>query len=371
MKTRKKVMWLLVIMFTCYSSIACASPVKPFDPIEHYNETGEWISGSGYEEENPRLEEADYSIVGMEVGYDTQEEADAAFRVAEEERAIREWERIDTQDKLRRYDELAIKSRETFNSAENVPPAFTSPQGYVMFPYGVVVPKINCRPYRVSDIALEPGESIIGIHAGDTVRWLFSPSISMQGNLEVAHIIIKPTMPGISTNLMIHTDRRAYHIDLISTETDMYTPGVAFTYPNTDLNLVFGVKENRSKSKQSDKEEESGSARLDKINTGYKIVPKNSVRVDWKPLSVFDDGLKTYIRMPGRISEAPALYIRLDGIETLVNYRVKDRYYVVDRLFDRAYLRVGKKTIVIIRNESLSRQNEYTDEIRVIKRDEK
>lgn len=369
MRARGAIVGLMAIMFACYGSVAnAAQPTQPepFDPIAHYNETGEWIGGG-----NEQTEEADYGVVGMEAGYDTQEEADAAYRIAEEERAIQEWEKIDARDKLRRYDELAIRSRESFERAENVPPAFTSPQGYVMFPYGVVVPKINCRPYRVSDIALEPGEKILGIHAGDTVRWLFSPSISMQGDFEVAHIIIKPTMPGISTNLMIHTDRRAYHIDLISSETDVYTPGVAFTYPNANLNLVFNVPGNRAESGRREKENDGELAQLDAINTGYRIVPKNNAQVDWKPLSVFDDGLKTYIRMPARISEAPALYIRLDGIDTLVNYRVKNRYYIIDRLFDRGYLRVGKKSVVIVRNESLSRQNEYADEVRALKRDEK
>ena len=61
--------------------------------------------------------------------------------------------------------------------------------------------------------------------------------------------------------------------------------------------------------------------------------------------------------MPARFSETPAFYILLDRKESLVNYRVKGRYYVVDRLFDRAYLKVGNKKVVIIREDTLRDSN--------------
>jgi len=297
--------------------------------------------------------------------YSTPEEAEAARRYEEEDAAIASWEKLDDQIKLRRYDELAFEVRKEYDEAVSAPPPFASSQGYIMFPYGAVVPRITCRPYRVTDIALEPGEEILGIHAGDTVRWLFAPSVSMQGDLKVSHVVVKASMPNISTNLMIHTDRRAYQIDLISAESGNYTPGVAFSYPNQNLNRIFGVSQNFAPKDKKEAKEESTSAALDNINSGYKIAARYAV--DWKPLSVFDDGLKTYIRMPGRISEAPALYIQLDGKDTLVNYRVKGRYYIVDRLFDRGYLTVGARRVIIVRNEALARQNLLADEIKIIR----
>jgi type IV secretion system protein VirB9 len=59
---------------------------------------------------------------------------------------------------------------------------------------------------------------------------------------------------------------------------------------------------------------------------------------------VFDDGKKTFIQMPKelRVYEAPTLFILDEDSEPmLVNYRVKGDYYIVDRLFDQAELRVG------------------------------
>ena len=91
------------------------------------------------------------------------------------------------------------------------------------------------------------------------------------------------------------------------------------------------------------------------LKKSYTIIDKN--KVDWKPDAVFDDGQKTYIRMPLRFSETPAFYIYLDKKETLSNYRVKGRYYIVDRLFDRAYLKIGHKRVAIVRDEKLTDTN--------------
>lgn len=60
----------------------------------------------------------------------------------------------------------------------------------------------------------------------------------------------------------------------------------------------------------------------------------------------FDDGRQTYIEFPPSISvgEAPRLFvIGATGEAQLVNYRVAGRFYVVDRLFDIAELRLGEK----------------------------
>ncbi|NBW42184.1 hypothetical protein EBR25_14525, partial [bacterium] len=69
------------------------------------------------------------------------------------------------------------------------------------------------------------------------------------------------------------------------------------------------------------------------------------------PVRVFDDGKKTYFQMPNEMSvaEAPVLFlIDEHGEPMLVNYRVKGVYYIVDRLFQRAQMRVGKEGIVSI-----------------------
>jgi type IV secretion system protein VirB9 len=63
-----------------------------------------------------------------------------------------------------------------------------------------------------------------------------------------------------------------------------------------------------------------------------------------RPVRVFDDGKKTYIQMSEAVKnrEAPVLVvIGSDGKQEMVNYRVKNEMYIVDRLFDRAQLVLG------------------------------
>jgi type IV secretion system protein VirB9 len=50
------------------------------------------------------------------------------------------------------------------------------------------------------------------------------------------------------------------------------------------------------------------------------------------------------------VGEAPPIFlVDRKGEAQLVNYRVKDRFYVVDRIFDVAELRLGTKHQQIVR----------------------
>src|SRR5260370_25384624 len=64
----------------------------------------------------------------------------------------------------------------------------------------------------------------------------------------------------------------------------------------------------------------------------------------WRPTQVFDGGSKVYIEFSHGISqgEMPPLFaIGSDGNAELVNYRARQNYYIVDRLFAAAELRLG------------------------------
>jgi type IV secretion system protein VirB9 len=70
----------------------------------------------------------------------------------------------------------------------------------------------------------------------------------------------------------------------------------------------------------------------------------------WKPVRVYNDGVKTIIQMPAAMvhTEAPTLLVvRRDGglfteAETvMVNYRVQGDRYIVDSVFDKALLIAG------------------------------
>src|SRR3546814_18747720 len=71
---------------------------------------------------------------------------------------------------------------------------------------------LYAAPERVTDIALQAGEGVISVAAVDTSRWTVGDTTSGSGEAKRVHILVKPYAAGLSTNLVITTDRRAYHL---------------------------------------------------------------------------------------------------------------------------------------------------------------
>ncbi len=74
----------------------------------------------------------------------------------------------------------------------------------------------------------------------------------------------------------------------------------------------------------------------------------------WRPVRAFDDGEKVYIQFPAGIAQGelpPLFVIGPTGESQLVNYRSRATYYVVDRLFGAAELRLGGDHQEIVRIE--------------------
>ena len=81
--------------------------------------------------------------------------------------------------------------------------------------------QVYAVPGQITDIALEPGESLTGagpIAAGDTARWIIGDTESGSGVTRRVHILVKPSRPDITTNLIVTTDRRTYMLELRSGE---------------------------------------------------------------------------------------------------------------------------------------------------------
>lgn len=202
--------------------------------------------------------------------------------------------------------------------------------------------RVYCQEQRLVDIQLQTGEELIYIGGGDTVRWIVDKEISGSNNGKQWHVYVKPLKAGITTNLVINTDKHAYHLEMISTT--WYTPVITWAYPQEEEIAFVRQKEIEAKIEQDTIP--LGNGTLDSINFGYDISNK---KYSWKPNMVFNDGSKTYIQMPASMKsgEAPALFVREGKELLLVNYRVKNNYYIVDRLFTEAELRCGKEIIKI------------------------
>ncbi|WP_088343836.1 MULTISPECIES: P-type conjugative transfer protein TrbG [Rhodomicrobium] len=197
---------------------------------------------------------------------------------------------------------------------------------------------------QVSDIALEPGETLLSVSSGDTVRWVIGDTQSGAGASARTHILVKPIAADLATNLVIATDRRTYHLELTSTE-KTYIASVSWTYPLSELVIRKRQAEAQAAAREAVVDTRIA---LDAIRFRYRI----DGDAPWRPAQVFDDGNKVYIQFPStlRQGEAPPLFIAgADGKPALVNYRVKGSTYIVDRLFAAAELRQGEDPQRIVR----------------------
>jgi type IV secretion system protein VirB9 len=72
----------------------------------------------------------------------------------------------------------------------------------------------------------------------------------------------------------------------------------------------------------------------------------------WRPERAFDDGRSVYIQFPAGIAQGempPLFVVGPKGESQLVNYRVRAPYYIVDRLFGAAELRLGGEKAQVVR----------------------
>jgi type IV secretion system protein VirB9 len=119
---------------------------------------------------------------------------------------------------------------------------------------------------------------------------------------------------------------------------------VSFSYPVDSLKEWDMFLAERKKERQNTIELASGyTVNPEDLYLDYEVRGSNSLR--WKPVRVWDDGVKTYIQFKTgstkKSVEAPVLVLFEHKKEVLVNYRVANDMYIVDRVFDKAALIVG------------------------------
>jgi type IV secretion system protein TrbG len=244
--------------------------------------------------------------------------------------------------------------------------------GSVMFRYGESYPSIVCAILQVTDIELEPGEVVTQVNVGDTTRWSVESAVSGAGTSPmqaVQHLIVKPRDIGLSTSLVVTTDRRTYHMILVSDQTE-FMHSVRFVYSDqhepvsaatpvaspvaapspapTPQRVVHATPPRRLNTAAKQVAfVKADPAPVDDTDDGYVVTG----RADWKPVSVYSRDGKTYIEMPESVrhKEAPVLFEEtkkgwFHHEKILVNYRVKGRWYVVDKVIDRGTLVSGVGT---------------------------
>lgn len=224
-----------------------------------------------------------------------------------------------------------------------------------LYPYSEgALYQVYASPGQITDIALQPGESLVGsgpIAAGDTARWIIGDTQSGSGNSQRIHILVKPIRPDLETNLVINTDRRTYHLELRANPS-AYMASVSWTYAEDALIAL------RRRNAEAEAALPIGrDVALDSLRFRYRI---EGDRAPWRPLRAFDDGQQVFIEFPRGIGQGempPLFVIGPEGEGQLVNYRIRRNYMIVDRLFAAAELRLGEKQkrVRIVRTDGVRR----------------
>jgi P-type conjugative transfer protein TrbG len=230
----------------------------------------------------------------------------------------------------------------------------------VQFRFGQSLPSIVCAILQVTDIELQPGEAVTHINLGDSTRWSVESALSGSGSDQVEHLIIKPRDIGLSTSLVVTTDRRTYHLLLRSDEAE-FMHDVTFLYDGdspsraTPPPIASATPAPSPAHVSADPPVHSARGDRKQVRLVSRVAADDADesytvtgQADWKPVEVYNKNGKTYLEMPAEVKhkEAPVLFEEkragwFHHQKVLVNYRVHGRWYVVDRVLDNATLVSG------------------------------
>jgi len=203
---------------------------------------------------------------------------------------------------------------------------------------------IVCKVLGLSVLQLEDGEVPIGVpYLSDTLRWEITGDVwRTQDGKNIQLVMIKPLETGLSTNMVLVTTRRIYQIMLTSTR-DSYMPMVRFRYPIQLQQMKFNTAQTIEEERARKEKEDEGYY----LSYNYKII-SGWFRPEWTPEEAWDDGHKTYIRLPRGVlqMEYPTVF---EGSTYIVNYRVNENVMILDKLIKRATLRLNGKRVTVVK----------------------
>lgn len=192
-----------------------------------------------------------------------------------------------------------------------------------------------------SSIVFEDGETINTISMGNTNTWQIVPS----GN----RIFLKPIELEATTNMTVITNRRIYHFELHARDVD---PEKGINDEQLVFVMEFRYPENKTASASTsgpvtfygqESSVEPDLSEPDKYNFNYTISGSDVIA----PIRIFDDGEFTYMQFP-KSNEVPAVFhVLSDGTESIVNYRIRGRYLVVERVTSQFTLRSGEEVACV------------------------
>lgn len=188
-----------------------------------------------------------------------------------------------------------------------------------------------------SSIEFAPDETILTISMGDSTAWMLNPS--------GYRLFLKPVEQDATTNMTVITNKRTYLFELHARETDDIDDKemvfiMRFLYPNESAGgggRRGSSDDGTSFSRYLDSVPDPLSD-LGKFNLNYTIAGTDIIA----PIRIFDDGQFTYFQFRNKNADLPAFYMADDtGAESLINFRTRGDYIVVERVAKKFTLRHG------------------------------
>jgi type IV secretion system protein VirB9 len=229
-------------------------------------------------------------------------------------------------------------------------PVFSSTPAFLAITYDEVSqPTIICKPLQECDIALEPGEVIRNMYAGDTKEWFFRKAVSGEGYKAQLHVMVRPRHAFIeNSNVFITTSKRIYNLKLVADPTH-YVAHTFFYYPEETKKEPPPLRVRLFPKRTKALTPVFPFIDLNKLDAHYVIHAYATgwlgPKPTWTPLRVFNTGDQhVFIEMPPVLQrgDAPVLFVvDSSGKKTLVNYRIRRNWYIVDNFFKKALMVVG------------------------------
>lgn len=179
-------------------------------------------------------------------------------------------------------------------------------------------------------------EVIQTISMGDTSGWMMNPS----GN----RLFLKPIEQDATTNMTLITNKHTYLFELHARDTDdINDPEMTFV-----MRFIYQDEATGDNSNQIALLDDVPALDLaehpEKYNFKYTIAGPETTA----PIRIFDDGEFTYFQFRDKNTEVPAFFWVDDkGNESLINYRTRGDYIVVERVASRFTLRHGSDVICV------------------------
>lgn len=196
--------------------------------------------------------------------------------------------------------------------------------------------EIKCQVQSLCDIALIKGDSLVNWIITDGKPWSDSATkkTTYLDNDGREHVILQATSAEDNNPAILVATNNQYHFNLVSTNEKVASNNYVFDerssneYNSHNANVDNGIDINFNGKK---------------VYGSYDI--EGDVKSAIRPVSVFNDGKRTYIQMDNKIdvSDLPTVYTydKGDNLQTLAGVRYRRPFFVIDGIRPRYALIVG------------------------------